>query len=255
MGVWHMKERRFRKKERKTTGCSCVAALVAVLALQGDGFAQSKLVANLEAGKKQTVVAYGTSLTANGAWVSQLDAALTARWPGQATVINSGGSGQWSQWGVGNLERLVLQKRPDAVFIEFGINDSVARFSCPVAKSQSNLEALIDRVLAQKPTCEIILMTATPGDRYPEGHFSYRKEIASYYAMYRDVAKARGCLLVDLYPAWLALARHDKTKYQAYVPDTVHPTEEGCRNMVTPAVLDVLGVTLLGEQPLRDRTP
>ena len=65
---------------------------------------ESQLVKNLKAGKPQTVVTYGTSLTAGGAWVRQLDAALKARWPGQATVVNSGAGGMWSTWGVENLE-------------------------------------------------------------------------------------------------------------------------------------------------------
>lgn len=250
-----MTESRFGNKEMRRAGCSFVTVLVTVLVLQGQGFAKSALIANLEAGKKQVVVAYGTSLTANGAWVSQLDAALAAQWPGQATVINSGGSGQWSQWGVENLERLVLQKRPDAVFIEFGINDSVARFKGSVAIARRNLEAMIDRILRQCPHGEIILMTMTPGDRYPPGHFSHRLDVATYYAMYRDVAKARGCLLVDLYPVWLALAQGDKAKYLAYVPDTVHPTAEGCEKIVTPAVLDVLGMPSRKKEPRGDHAP
>jgi len=44
----------------------------------------SKLVAHLQAGKRQTLVAYGTSLTANGAWVKQLQAILQRRYPGLA---------------------------------------------------------------------------------------------------------------------------------------------------------------------------
>jgi hypothetical protein len=32
---------------------------------------KSRLITNLESGQKQVVVAYGTSLTANGAWVEQ----------------------------------------------------------------------------------------------------------------------------------------------------------------------------------------
>ena len=36
---------------------------------------ESQLVKNLKAGKAQTIVTYGTSLTSGGAWVRQLDAA------------------------------------------------------------------------------------------------------------------------------------------------------------------------------------
>ena len=42
----------------------------------------SRLVTNLEAGQKQVVVAYGTSLTAGGAWVEQMTDAMDKRYPG-----------------------------------------------------------------------------------------------------------------------------------------------------------------------------
>ncbi len=85
-------------------------------------------IRNLEAGRAQTIVTYGTSLTAGGAWPALLQGVLDRKYPGLATVINSGEGGQWSAWGVQNLEERVLQKNPDAVFIEFGINDAVLRF-------------------------------------------------------------------------------------------------------------------------------
>ena len=85
---------------------------------------KSRLVVNLESGKRQTIVTYGTSLTAGGAWVGQLQQALDSRYPGQATVINSGKGAMWSKWGVDNLEERVIQKKPDTVLIEFAINDA-----------------------------------------------------------------------------------------------------------------------------------
>ena len=60
---------------------------------------KSKLITNLESGQKQVVVAYGTSLTANGPWVKQVAAVLEKQYPGLITIINSGGSGQWSSTG------------------------------------------------------------------------------------------------------------------------------------------------------------
>ena len=50
------------------------------------GAPSSCLVRNLQAGKPQTVAAFGTSLTRGGAWVGELQKALNARWPGQARV-------------------------------------------------------------------------------------------------------------------------------------------------------------------------
>lgn len=203
---------------------------------------KSKLLTRLDAGDKQVVVAYGTSLTADGAWVKQVTAVLNERYPGQAKVINSGGSGKWSQWGVENLEARVLWHKPDAVFIEFSINDSVARFESSVDAARKNLESMIDSILKTNPKCEIILMTMTPGNGHPEGHKSYRKDIEAHYAMYRAVARERNLLLADHHPAWKALQSENKALFDTYAPDSIHVTEEGCAKIVTPAILKALGI-------------
>lgn len=204
--------------------------------------AKSTLVQNLEAKKKQVIVAYGTSLTAKGGWIRQLQDELRKEYPGLATVINSGASGQWSKWGVENLDKRVIQKRPDAVFIEFSINDSVARFNCSVEQSKANLVAMIERIGDHNPQCEIILMTTTPGDMYPEGHRSYRKDVAAYSDMYRAVAKEHGLLLVDHHRNWIALQQKDKVLFRKYVPDSIHPSVTACSEVVTPAILEALGI-------------
>ncbi len=189
---------------------------------------KSGLVNNLESGKKQVIVAYGTSLTANGAWVDQLRKVLEDEFPGLSVVINSGGSGKWSQWGVNNLDERVIMKKPDTLFMEFSINDSVARFNASVDIARANLESMIDSVLKANPSCEIILMTMTPGDLYPKGHRSRRENIEAHYQMYRSVAKERGLSLIDHYLNWKALQSSNPTLFKQYVPDTIHPTATGC---------------------------
>lgn len=81
----------------------------------------SRLVDNLESGKQQTVITYGTSLTAGGAWVKQLQQALDSSYPGRAKVINSGKGAMWSTWGVDHLDKRVIEKKPDMILIEFAI--------------------------------------------------------------------------------------------------------------------------------------
>ncbi len=206
----------------------------------------SKLVTNLEAGKKQVVVAYGTSLTEGGAWVGQMKDALDKHYPGLATVINSGGAGQWSDWGVKNLDQKVIQKKPDTVFIEFSINDSVERFKGSVEIAKANLEIMIASILKNNSECEIILMTMTPGDKYTKGHRSYRKDITAHYEMYRTLAKQKELLLIDHYPNWINLQKSDEKLFQEYVPDTIHPTASGCAKVVTPVILDALGLKKAG---------
>lgn len=190
----------------------------------------------LRAGRPRTIVAYGTSLTAWGAWVEQLQQALNARYPGLATVINGGEPGMWSQWGVENLEARVLRHRPDVVLIEFGINDAYPQHKTSVRQARRNLTTMIDRIRTANRQCRIILLTMNPTtEREPP-------PVAKYYGMYRAVAKQRKLPLIDLYPRWTALLTETPALFARYVPDAVHPGAEGCRQVITPAVLAALGI-------------
>lgn len=204
---------------------------------------QSRLVRNLEAGRPQTVVALGTSITANGAWVGHLADALEAEYPGLATVLNSGAAGKNSNYGIEHFDRLVVQKKPDTLFVEYSINDCVERFDITVEKARENLETIIDQTIAHFSECEMILMTMTPGNKYEPGHKSYRKDIEAHYAMYRAVAQERGLLLIDHDPNWRALQQDDPALFKKYVPDTIHPKPEGNAAVVSPVIFKALGIS------------
>jgi len=201
--------------------------------------AESRLVTHLNDGTQQTVVTYGTSLTARPGWVNQLREVLNTRYPGQANVINSGQGAKWSTWGVDHLDGRVIEKKPDTVFIEFAINDADLRRKTSVHQAQDNLENMIERILKDNPECEIILMTMNP----PVGkHLKQRPRIKEYYQMYRDVAKARDFLLIDHYPEWAKILENDPDLFKKYVPDDIHPTREGCKAVTTPNIIKALGI-------------
>lgn len=204
---------------------------------------KSRLITNIEAGKQQTVIAYGTSLTSGGVWVRQLQAALDSSYQGKANVVNSGKRAMWSKWGVDNLDERVIAKMPDTVFIEFAINDAYLPYKTSVEKARSNLEAMIDRILKSNSKCEIILMTMNP----PTGvSLERRPQVKDYYRMYRDVAQARKLLLIDHYPTWEKILEEDVSLFNKYVPDGIHPSAEGCKAVITPNITKALGVK--GEQ-------
>ena len=200
----------------------------------------SRLVANLEAGKKQVVVAYGTSLTDQGAWVKQVSNKINSKYPGLVTVHNSGGSGKWSDWGVENLDVRVLKMSPDTVFIEFAINDCVDRFNATVEIAQNNLTHMVDRILETNPDCEIILMVMNPATGRWAGS---RSRLLEFYQMYRDVAEERGFLLIDHYPKWEQILDENPKLFNQYVPDGLHPGSEGCKEVITPMIIRSLGMT------------
>lgn len=215
------------------------AALILFSAGKSEAAEKSRLLSNLEARKKQTVVTYGTSLTAGGAWVKQLSTELDQRYPGLATVVNSGGSGMCSKWGVDNLDARVLGKQPNTVFIEFSINDAFSKYKVSVPQARSNLLNMVDRLLTANKTCEIILMVMNPPIN---NHLTARPEIEAYNQMVRDVATERHLMLVDHYPDWQKLLKADPKQFTALVPDGIHPNAEGCKQIILPNILRALGV-------------
>ena len=119
-------------------------------------------VTQLEAGNKQKVVAYGTSLTKGGEWVRYLDSHLNSKYPGLVTVVNRGAGGREGDWGVANLQNLVIKESPDAVFIEFCMTEADDGTAERIQRSQDNLEIIIDGILKDNPKCDIIVQTMNP---------------------------------------------------------------------------------------------
>ena len=201
----------------------------------------SKLVTTLAAGLTRKIVVYGTSLTAGGAWVGQMNTWLSAKYPGKITLINSGLSGKNSATGLSQLSTKVLAHNPDIVFIEFAVNDaflySDGTPQLSVAQAQANLVAMIDAIQAQNPEVEIILQTMNSVWNSPSGSnqsATLRPNLAAYYQMYRDVATARDLMLIDHHPNWVALQTNDPATFQSYIADGVHPNAEGIGKITFP---------------------
>ncbi|MES2694615.1 MAG: SGNH/GDSL hydrolase family protein, partial [Verrucomicrobiota bacterium] len=164
--------------------------------------ARSRFIAQLEAGRPQHVVIYGTSLSKSGAWVPQLQAALDARYPGLLKLTNGAKGGQHSGWGLEHVEASVIAQKPDAVFIEFAINDAVTRFNLSLDKVRANVDGMLDRIALALPECEIILQIMNPAVGKAESDPSHRRDQDAYQQIYRDAARRRGLRLIDHSIAW-----------------------------------------------------
>jgi acyl-CoA thioesterase-1 len=232
-----MKKSMFDKfKVLVATAVAASSVFGATAASAADALPQ--LIQNLEAGEKQTVVTYGTSLTKVAAWPDQLREVLQQKYPGLVDLINSGQGGSTSVFGCDNLDKRVISKKPDALFVEFAINDSVSQ-RMTVAQSRENLEEIIERVLAAQPKCQIILMTMNPA---VDIHELRRPNLAAYYQMYRDVAKERNFLLIDHYRNWKKILDEDPALFLRYSPDGVHPVREGALEVIMPEIQAALGL-------------
>jgi lysophospholipase L1-like esterase len=196
-------------------------------------------VRELRGGKPQIIVAYGTSLTAGGAWVAGLQQALDKKFPGKAKVINSGKGAMCSVWGVENLDAQVLANQPDALIMEFSVNDAYLPYKLTVKDCEKNLTTILDRVQVARPHCQVILMVMNPPIRE---HAKNRPELAKFDAVYRRVAAERGLLLIDHGPPWQKILRRGEPAYLKLVSDGVHPDAAGSLEITLPTILKALGL-------------
>jgi lysophospholipase L1-like esterase len=128
------------------------------------------------------------------------------------------------------------------VFIEFAVNDSVARFNLPLDEARAKLTTMVDRIRAALPDCVIALQVMNPVIGRPEGHAGHRPHLDAYYQMYRDVAAGRKLVLIDHAPAWRAVLDRGEDGFRQLAPDGLHPNATGCEQIVTPGILATLGL-------------
>lgn len=205
--------------------------------------AGARFIHALRSGRKVTIVTMGTSLS--GLWPGvMLDDWLNKEWPGQVTLFNeavgasassTGFNGDQATSGLGKLDAVIAHK-PDVVFIEFATNDAFLPYKISLEDSKKNLHTMIDRILAANPATEIIVQTMSSCLDHPSAgrHASDRPDVAAYFQGYREVAKARGLLLVDHYPNWLKIMTNDPALFDRLVPDRIHPQAQGYRQVLLP---------------------
>jgi lysophospholipase L1-like esterase len=193
---------------------------------------------NLNTGKNQTVIVYGTSLTHGGAWANATKQWFDQEYPGKVKFINSGGPGQNSDWGVEKLKAKVLDHHPDLVFVEFAYNDAHDKFQMPVERGAANLMKIVEGIRAQNPNAVIVLQTMNIGWDAPNGNrsLSVRPNLDRCNDNYRKLAREQGLPLLDHYVTWKKLKESEPATYQRYVPDGTHPSAKGSLAITWPTV-------------------
>jgi acyl-CoA thioesterase I len=199
------------------------------------------LFRNLQAGKAQTVVAYGTSLTAAGPWVGMLKPWFDARYPRLVTVLNAGNSGVNSGWGLAHVKANVVAKNPDLVFVEFGINDAHVKFTLTPEKARANLDGIIAAIRAGNPKADIVLQTMNVAvDVNGKTAGTDRPLLDAFYGNYTACAAQEKLPLLDHHPQWKKLAADDLKTFLAYAPDGLHPNKDGLLAITWPNIEKLL---------------
>ena len=196
----------------------------------------------LTAGKKQTVVVYGTSLSHGGEWAKATGRWFDEKYPGLVTFVNHSGPGQHSGWGLANVEEKVMKLQPGLVFVEFAFNDAREKYNVSVSKAGSNLDEIVKAIQKGSPQTQVVLQVMNVGWDVPGGNQSdsWRPNLQTYNDLYRKYAKDHGLTLIDHYPAWEKLKRDDFEKFKRDLPDGTHPIAKASLEVTWPAVKDWL---------------
>ena len=233
----------------------CVAIFFTLIVFSTAMADQGVIISRLENGENLTVAAIGTSLTDASVyapnWFAQMGAWLSTTYPGQVTLSDRAVSGTCSvnlpqfgrpYGGPWQLGQVLANDNPDAIFIEFAINDAYKPFNISPADSAKNLGALIDqiRTWASKNSKTVDIIVQTMNNTGPS--YVAESDTGPYYKAWREEAAKNGVLLIDHEPNWIALynSEADHATWKSYIPDDIHPNTIGATTVILPEIQRVL---------------
>lgn len=215
---------------------------IVLMVLSHCAFAQAEFVKKLAAGKPQTLVVYGTSVSSLGhglEWVAAVGEDLNNRYGNKLTLHNNGMSGRNSEWALKHVQDSVIAVNPDAVIIEFATNDAVTRFNISLEDCRNNTLELIGTIRKAHPDCEIILHTVCG---YPIGkNLENRPQMDKYNAVYKKIAKEQKLMLIDESAIFKNIAKKKGVNVlKKFQHDGVHTTQKGALEIIYPNVVRML---------------
>ena len=165
----------------------------------------------------------GTSVGQADRWPDRLVAALGSDAPRLELVANLGVNG-WTSDDVIRGELPALARlQPDFITLLIGVNDVVQ--GVPAERYRANLGSIFDALLERLPSNRILVVTTPDYTVTPAGAdygdpVRQRSAIASFNAVLREVAGARGILVVDIFD----LSERAATDRSLVADDGLHPS-------------------------------
>jgi len=184
-----------------------------------------------------TIVFLGDSITHAGYYVEPMEAMLWSIYPElELEFFNAGVSGDVAAQAAERLDAEVLAQDPDVVFVLLGMNDAgyAPHDAGRLEAYHAGLDGIVARVLAEAEA-EVVVLSPTYYDAVPvaaKGEApveDYQHTLRHYTDTAREVAKAHGCLYVDVNKAMWAATRAMRETDPAFTlcPDGIHPDERG----------------------------
>lgn len=192
----------------------------------------------------ERVVFFGDSITHIGKYMLYLQLFENLRHPGSGVRLMNGGiSGGSAGGGIARFESDILSKKPDRVFVMFGMND-VGRdcYASTTAdeKTLSMRQSMLNSYMARESRIAelvkgagkgLVMITPTPYDQYSDAsaaRFAACNEpgLAAAADIVRRIAVAKGAELVEFHRPLTRLIRENPDR-ELCGSDRVHPREEG----------------------------
>lgn len=185
-----------------------------------------------------TIAALGDSLTqgyglpVDDGFVPQLQAWLQAQ-GADVTVLNAGVSGDTTAGGLSRAD-WTMTDDVDALIVNLGGNDLLRGIE--PAASRANLTGILDKAKARRLP---VLLIGLPGP----GNFGPEFK-AEFDAIYPDLAKSYGTLLIPNYFAPLAAEGGSTLDQRFMQADGIHPNADGVKRLVAavgPKIVELIG--------------
>jgi lysophospholipase L1-like esterase len=175
--------------------------------------------------KNDRIVFLGDSITEQYQYSTYVEMYLTTRFPDwNLTFLNAGIGGDTAVGGAGRFQAHVLDEKPTAVTINFGMNDAgYGKFDPGRQKVYAEKTAAM-LAMAKKAGVRVALMSPNAVDRRRNPNFRlYVETQKDFYAPLKGLAEEHGAAFVDQY----AVTRAAVEKMEADKADTVVPYPDG----------------------------
>src|SRR5262245_4934315 len=174
------------------------------------------------------IVFLGDSITEQYQYSTDIELDLTTRFPDwNLTFLNAGIGGDTANGGAGRFQQHVVDEKPTALTINFGMNDAgyqkfdANRNKQYVEKTAAMLE------MAKKAGVRVALLSPNAVDRRRSPGFSdfkvYLETQKQFYAPLKELAEMHGITFVDQY----AVTRTALEKMETDKADSVVPFGDG----------------------------
>ncbi len=176
--------------------------------------------------KDKTVVAFGDSITAWKGWVSMLYGELGTE------VINSGVGGDTTVHALNRIQKDVIDKNPDLVIVNFGMNDQAVNTSTgknltPIEKYEENYRTIIDKILATGSDIILVAVHDVCNSKYGGGQPEYNRtdsEGVGYVDRYNEVVKK---LAEEYKLGFLNINELAESNLESMILDGIHLNDQG----------------------------